>query len=290
MSPGDPTSGLLPLVNTNNGGTVGQGDQRLQAYNFRLCLTQNATNKISIAPPPNYSEANYELVRRYLNARVAQDGSVQLDQLIHVQTIIPNGKTDINANGELSTDYVGYNYTWATNSYAGREVLRQQHEDYLRGLLYFYATSANVPAGVRTEMQKWGLAKDEFTDNGGWPWQIYVREARRMVSDYVMTQSNCESRVTAPDGICLARYNIDSHGVQRVASGGFSRWEGSIGGTPPYPYPISYRSIVPRSSECQNVFRHLRAFRQPRRVRLVPDGTGVHDGEPKRGDGGGLCD
>jgi hypothetical protein len=252
--PGNPSSGLLPLVNTATAGTVGQGDQRLQAYNFRLCLTQNATNKIPIAPPAGYSETDYELVHRYLNARVAQDGSVQLNQLIDVQTIIPNGKTDINANGELSTDYVGYNYTWATNTYAGRAVLRQQHEDYIRGLLYYFANGLNVPLTVRTQMQSWGLAKDEFQDTGGWPWQIYVREARRMVSDYVMTQSNCEGRVTVPDGICLARYNIDSHGVQRVTSGGYSRWEGSIGGTPPYPYPISYRSIVPGSNDCQNVF------------------------------------
>jgi hypothetical protein len=251
---GNPASGLLPLVNTNNGGTVGQGDQRLQAYNFRLCLTQNSTNKISIAASAGYSESQYELVRRYIVARVAVGGSIALNTLIDVQTIIPNGKTDINANGELSTDYVGYNYTWATNTYAGRAVLRQQHEDYIRGLLYFYATSTNVPASLNAEAASWGLAKDEFQDTGGWPWQIYVREARRMVSDYVMTQSNCESRVTAPDSICLARYNIDSHGVQRLASGGFSRWEGSIGGTPPYPYPVSYRSIVPRSNECQNVF------------------------------------
>ena len=251
---GNAASGLLPLVNTTNGGTVGNGDQRLQAYNFRLCLTQTATNKIAIGPPAGYSEANYELVRRYIAARVAASASTALNQLIDVQTIIPNGKTDINANGELSTDYVGYNYTWATNTYAGREVIRQAHENYLRGLLYFYATSTNVPASLNAEASLWGLAKDEFTDTGGWPWQIYVREARRMVSDYVMTQSNCEARVTAPDGICLARYSIDSHGVQRVAAGGFSRWEGSIGGTPPYPYPISYRSIIPRSNECQNVF------------------------------------
>jgi FAD dependent oxidoreductase len=254
LIPGNPASGLLPLVNAASGGTVGNGDQRLQAYNFRLCLTQNATNKITIAPPPNYAETNYELVRRYITNRVAVDGSVQLNQLIDVQTIIPNGKTDINANGEMSTDYVGYNYTWATNTYAGRAVLRQQHEDYIRGLLYFFANGTGVPLNVRTNMQSWGLAADEFQDTGGWPWQIYVREARRMVSDYVMTQSNCEARVTAPDGICLARYNIDSHGVQRVVSGGLSRWEGSIGGTPPYPYPISYRSIIPRTGECQNVF------------------------------------
>lgn len=252
--PGNPASGLLPLVNPNTGGAVGQGDQRLQAYNFRLCLTQNTTNKITITTPPNYSESNYELVRRYVGARVAANGSVSLGDLIHIQQIIPNGKTDINANGELSTDYVGYNFTWATNTYAGREQIRTAHEHYIRGLLYFYATSPNVPANLNAETQSWGLAKDEFTDNGGWPWQIYVREARRMVSDYVMTQSNCEARVTAPDGICLARYPIDSHGVQRRASGNFSRWEGSIGGTPPYPYPISYRSIIPRTGECQNVF------------------------------------
>ncbi len=251
---GNTNSGLLPLVNTNFGGVVGQGDQRLQSYNFRLCLTQNVTNKIAITAPANYSEANYELVRRYVTNRFAVDGSVSLSSLIHIQQIIPNGKTDINANGELSTDYVGYNYTWATNSYAERAVIRAAHENYIRGLLYFYATSPNIPANLNTEAQSWGLAADEFTDNGGWPWQIYVREARRMLSDYVMTQSNCEARVTAPDGICLARYNIDSHGVQRVASSGFSRWEGSIGGTPPYPYPISFRSIIPRSNECQNVF------------------------------------
>ena len=254
VTAGNSASGLLPLVNTNTVGIVGNGDQHLQAYNFRLCLTQNATNKIAVAPPAGYSETNYELVRRYIAARVAASASTALNQLIDVQTIIPNGKTDINANGELSSDYVGYNYTWATNTYAGRAVIRQQHEDYFRGLLYFYATSPNVPAALNAEASSWGLAKDEFQDTGGWPWQIYVREARRMVGDYVMTQSNCESRVTAPDGICLARYNIDSHGVQRVASGGFSRWEGSIGGTPPFPYPISYHAIIPRSNECQNVF------------------------------------
>ena len=254
VTPGNPASGLLPLVNGTNAGTVGNGDQRLQSYNFRLCLTQNATNKIAITAPTNYSEANYELVRRYIAYRVASNYTIALNKLIDVQTIIPNGKTDINANGELSTDFVGYNYTWATNTYAGRAIIRQQHEDYIRGLLYFYATSPNVPASLNTEASSWGLAKDEFADNGNWPWQIYVREARRMVSDYVMTQSNAEARVTAPDGICLARYNIDSHGVQRIPSGGFSRWEGSIGGTPPYPYPISYRAIIPRSNECQNVF------------------------------------
>ena len=252
--PGVPGSGLLPFVQPGPAGRAGDGDSLLQAYNFRLCLTQNATNRIPITPPPGYAEADYELFRRYINARIASDGSVSLGQLIHIQTIIPNGKTDINANGELSTDLVGYSHTWATNSHAGREILRQQHEDYMRGLLWFYATSTNVPASLRAEAQSWGLAKDEFQDNGGWPWQIYVREARRMVGDYVMTQQNAEGRRTVSDPIALARYNIDSHGVERLAQGNAARWEGSIGGTPPYPYGISYRSLVPGVGQCENVF------------------------------------
>lgn len=252
--PGNPASGLLPLVQTNTGGNVGDGDLRLQAFNYRLCLTQNATNKLAITAPTNYSEANYELVRRYIASRVATDGSVALSSLIHIQQIIPNGKTDINANGELSTDYVGYNYTWATNTYAGREQIRAAHENYIRGLLYFYATSTNVPPNLNAEAQSWGLAKDEFTDNGGWPWQIYVREARRMVSDYVMIEQNALGSRLAPEPICLARYTIDSHGVQRLATGNTARWEGSIGGSVPYPYPVSYRSIIPRTGECANVY------------------------------------
>jgi hypothetical protein len=289
LTPGNPASGLLPLVQPGNGGTVGQGDTRLQAYNFRLCLTQIATNKIAITPPTGYSESQYELVKRYLAARVAQDGAVSLDQLIHIQTIIPNGKTDINANGELSTDYVGYNYTWATNTCAQRDILRQQHEDYIRGLLHFLATSTNVPYNVRTNMQSWGLAKDEFKDTGGWPWQIYVREARRMVSDYVMLQQDALSQRTAPDPIALAAYVLDSHGVQRVASGGYSRWEGGVGGTPPHPYGISYRAHHPARWRMSERVLHLRPVRQSRGLFFLPHGTGLHDDQPGRGHRRSFC-
>ncbi len=252
--PGNSASGVLPFVQSGTNGVVGQGDGLEQTYNFRLCLTQNSTNKIAIAAPTNYVESQYELFNRYLAARVAANGSVQLNQVIDIQTIIPNSKTDINARDELSTDYVGASYTWATNTHAGRELIRQQHEDYIRGMFTYYATSTNVPLNVRTQMQSWGLAKDEFTDNGGWPWQIYVREARRMVSDYVMTEKNSTGSRAASDPIALGSYTIDSHGVQRLVSGGLSRWEGSIGGTVPFPYGISYRSIVPRVGECENVF------------------------------------
>jgi hypothetical protein len=252
--PGDPTSGLLPFVQAGSVGSLGQGDHRVQAYNFRLCLTQNTTNKLAIAPPASYVEAEYELFARYLEARVARDGAVSLDQVIHLQKIIPNGKTDINANGELSTDYVGASYTWPTNTHAERALVRQAHEDYLRGYLHFLATSPRVPANVRAEMQTWGLAKDEFPETGGWPPQLYVREARRLVSAYVMTQANCESQRGADDPIALASYVVDCHGVQRVAAGGYTRWEGSLGGSVPYPYGVSYRAIVPRAGECENLF------------------------------------
>ncbi|PWU16663.1 MAG: xanthan lyase [Verrucomicrobia bacterium] len=247
---GNPASGLLPLLQTNSVGTPGQADSRLQAFNYRLCLTQVPTNQLPITPPTNYSEATYELVRRYLVAR----GSVQLTDLINIQNGIAHAKTDINAKGELSTDYVGGNYGYATNSFAGRELIRQAHEDYIRGLLYFYATSTNVPLNVRTQMQSWGLCKDEFQDRGGWPHQLYVREARRMVSDYVMLQQDCLSSRVASDPICLASYSLDLHPAERFAFSGVARVEGGLSAAVPYPYPISYRSIIPASNQCQNLF------------------------------------
>lgn len=254
LVPGDPSSGLLPLLQPDTGPSPGQGDHRVQAYNFRLCLTQNPTNRLPIAPPANYSEQQYELVARYIEARLARDGAVSLGQLIHLQTQIPNGKTDINANGELSTDYVGGSWTYPTNSPAGRAVLWRQHEDYIRGFLHFLATSPRVPANVRAEMQTWGLCRDEFQDTGGWPHQLYVREARRMISDYVMTQANCQSQRFVPDSIGLASYAMDSHSVQRVARDGRVRVEGGFFVPVPQPFGISYRSIVPRAGECENLW------------------------------------
>ncbi len=252
--PGNPASGLLPLIQTNAPGTTGAGDQRMQTYNFRLCLTQNATNKIAITAPTNYSEATYELLHRYINAYVATNGSVPLNRLIDVQTIIPNGKTDINAYADVSTDFIGYNYTYPTNTYAGRQQIYQQHKDYISGLLYYLATSTNVPFNVRTNMQSYGYAADEFQDNGGWPYTMYIREARRMVSDYVLQQQDAQSLRTATDSVSLASYTLDCHPAARFAVNGVAVWEGSIGTSVPYPYPVSYRSIVPKVGQCQNLF------------------------------------
>jgi len=251
---GNPASGLLPLIQTNAPGTTGQGDQRLQCYNFRLCLTQNPTNQIPITAPANYAEATYELLHRYIVAYVAANGSVPLNRLIDVQQLIPNGKTDINAYADVSTDFIGYNYTYPTNTYAGRQPICQQHKDYISGLLYYLATSTNVPVNVRTNMQSWGYAKDEFQDNGGWPYLMYVREARRMVSDYVMQQQDAQGLRAATDSISLANYTLDCHPAARLAVNGVAVWEGSIGTAVPQPYPVSYRSIIPKVGQCQNLF------------------------------------
>lgn len=252
--PGNSASGLLPLIQTNAPGTAGQGDQRVQCYNFRLCLTQNPTNQIPITAPANYSEATYELLHRYINAYVAANGSIPLNRIIDVQQLIPNGKTDINAYADVSTDYIGYNYTYPTNTYAGRQAIWQAHKDYISGLLYYLATSANVPVNVRTNMQSWGYAKDEFQDNGGWPWVMYIREARRMISDYVMLQQDAQGLRVATDSISLANYTLDCHPAARLAVNGVSTWEGAIGTSVPQPYPVSYRSIVPGVGQCQNLF------------------------------------
>ena len=251
---GNPASGLLPLIQTNAPGTTGAGDQRMQTYNFRLCLTQNATNKIAITAPTNYSEATYELLHRYINAYVATNGSVPLNRLIDVQTIIPNGKTDINAYADVSTDFIGYNYTYPTNTYAGRQIVFQQHKDYISGLLYYLTTSTNVPLNVRTNMQSYGYAANEFQDSGGWPYTMYIREARRMVSDYVLQQQDAQSLRAATDSISLASYTLDCHPAAHLAINGVAVWEGSIGTSVPYPYPVSYRSIVPKVGQCQNLF------------------------------------
>jgi len=251
--PGDPNSGLLPLIQADGGGVPGQGDHRVQAYNFRLCLTQVETNKLPITPPPDYDPARFELLGRYIQARLAAGHNLTLGSFLNISTM-PNGKTDINNNGAISTDFIGMNYTYPTNTYAERERIKREHEYYIRGLLTFLATDSRVPETVRNSMQSWGLCRDEFKDTGGWPHQLYAREARRMVSDYVVTQADCDGLRVAPDSVGLASYNMDSHNCQRFATNGSAINEGDVQRAPAGPFPISYRAIVPRRGECENLF------------------------------------
>lgn len=252
VEPGNPDSGLLPFVQDDTGGVVGQGDARIQAYNFRLCLTQSPAIRVPIDPPPDYDPDRYELLARYLEARVAAGQSTVLTNFMNISAM-PNGKTDVNNNGGFSTDFIGGNWDYPDADYQTRAAIRDAHESYTRGLLTFLATSPRVPDNLRAQMQSWGLCGDEFLDTAGWPHLLYVREARRMVSDYVMTERNCRSQVTVTDSVGLASYTMDTHNAQRIARSGRAFNEGDVQTGVPQPYPISYRSIIPTASECENL-------------------------------------
>jgi hypothetical protein len=246
-TPGNPASGLLPFIQPQSLGTAGAADNRVQAYNYRLCLTTAAANKIAITPPAGYNEAQYELLGRLLDA----NPSFQLTSLMNISGM-PNSKTDINNNGAFSTDFIGMSDSYPTATYAQRMVLEQQFKDYTQGFLYYLGHSARSPSAVRTTMLTYGFCADEFADNGGFG-TLYVREARRMVSDYVMRQQNCQGSETVPDSIGLASYTMDAHNAERIVQGGVVKNEGDVQQATPAPYGISYRSIIPKVGECQNL-------------------------------------
>ncbi|MCX8156310.1 MAG: FAD-dependent oxidoreductase [Verrucomicrobiae bacterium] len=252
IKPGDPSSGLLPFIQPGDGGRPGEGDHRVQAYNYRLCFTTNAANRKPVEPPPNYDPAQYELLGRYLEALVAAGHKPTLSQFWN-PIWMPNQKTDINNNGGFSTDFIGMNYDYPEADYATREKIARAHEHYIRGFLTFLATSPRVPENMRREMQQWGMAADEFPETGGWPQALYVREARRMVGAYVMTEKNCRYQETATDSVGLAAYNMDSHNCQRIVKNGRVENEGDVQVPPMKPYPISYRALTPRAEQCENL-------------------------------------
>jgi hypothetical protein len=244
--PGKPASGLLPLISAASPGVKGQGDDKVQAYCFRMCLTNNPENRVAFAKPEGYDPGQYELL-----VRVFQAG---WRELFRKYDPIPNRKTDTNNHGPFSTDYIGMNYDYPEASYERRRQIIREHETYQKGLLYFMATDPRIPAEVQQELNTWGLAKDEFRDNGNWPHQIYVREARRMVSDYVMTEHETLGRRPVYQSVGMGSYSLDSHNIQRyVKPDGFVQNEGDIGVSVKTPYQISYGALVPKKEECQNL-------------------------------------
>jgi len=252
VTPGDPASGLLPLVMSEPPGTPGAGDAAVQAFNFRLCFTKNPANRKPIDPPAGYDPKRFELLGRYCEALAAAGKKTTLDSFLSISMVTPE-KTDINNKGAISTDFIGENYAYPDADYATRAKIWQAHEDYIRGFLTFLATDPRVPENVRTEMQKWGLCKDEFQDTGGWPHALYVREARRMIGAYVMTEKNCRRTETPDDSAGLGAYNMDSHNCRRIVQDGVARNEGDVQ-VGVKPYPVSYRSIIPRGEECENLW------------------------------------
>ncbi|MCK0191037.1 FAD-dependent oxidoreductase [Arenibacter sp. F20364] len=253
---GDPSSGLLPNVNEKPG-LEGAGDDKIQAYCFRMCLTDHPENRIPFQKPANYDEVNYELLFRNYEARkgpIREMYSYGNSLLPWINSSMPNRKTDTNNKFGFSTDYIGKNYDYPNASYAEREKIIEDHRNYQMGLMWTLANHPRIPEEVREEASRWGTSKDEFERADGWQQQLYVREARRMISDYVMTQHNCEALKVAEDAIGLAAYGMDSHNVQRyVDANGYVQNEGNVEAHGFKPYPISYGALVPKTGECNNL-------------------------------------
>jgi hypothetical protein len=244
--PGDPSSGLLPRISAEPPGENGQGDHRIQAYCYRMCLTQVEANRLPFPKPEGYDPNQYELLLRVL--------ATGWREVFNKFDAIPNAKTDTNNHGPFSTDNIGMNYDYPEASYARRREILAEHETYQKGLMYFLANDPRVPQDVRGPMSRWGLAKDEFADNGGWPHQIYVREARRMVGRYVMTENDCLAKRETPEPVGMGSYVMDSHNVQRyVTNEGFVQNEGDVGVSPRRAYQIALGSLTPRQEECTNL-------------------------------------
>jgi hypothetical protein len=244
--PGDPASGVLPLISTEHPGEYGTGDKKVQAYCFRMCLTKHEPNRVPFPKPDNYDASQYELLLRIFDA-----GWRETFQKFDA---IPNWKTDTNNHGPFSTDNIGMNYDYPEASYERRREIWKQHEDYQKGWLYFIANDPRVPADVQKEFAQWGLAKDEFRDNGNWPHQLYIREARRMIGKYVMTEHELMKRRATPEPVGMGSYGIDSHNIQRyITREGYVQNEGDIGVSTNGPYQIAYGSLVPKKEEAANL-------------------------------------
>ncbi len=249
---GKPESGLVWGVSAENVLPNGTGNKQVQAYNFRICLSSNPDNQIPITRPENYDSTRYELLLRILEKEPKKSF-----RAIFKPDLMPNQKTDINNNGGFSTDMIGMNYDFPEADFNKRKQIQKLHEDYTKGLLYFVGNDPRMPEHLRKEMKLWGYPKDEYQDNGNWSPQMYVREARRMIGEYVMTQANCQGKEMVKDGVGMAAYTMDSHNCQRIViekeGVKMVKNEGNveIGGFP--PYPIAYRSLIPKQTECSNL-------------------------------------
>jgi hypothetical protein len=246
--PGKPESGLLWGISAETLAPIGSGDKKIQSYNFRLCLTNDPANRVEITKPDGYDATHYELLLRYLEKKPAKDWSAFLKP-----DMMPNHKTDINNNGPFSTDMIGMNYAYPDGDYATRAAIIKDHEVYTKGLLYFIGHDPRMPKSLREQMLKWGYPKDEYINSGNFTPQLYVREARRMLGAYVMTEANCLRKEIVDDKVGMGAYNMDSHNAERLVVNGMVKNEGDVQLRGISPYPIAYRSITPKSAECDNL-------------------------------------
>ncbi|EON77960.1 putative xanthan lyase [Lunatimonas lonarensis] len=251
---GDPSSGLLWGISDDDLAPDGTGDDKIQAYNYRICLTNDPANRVEITEPEGYDPSLFELLVRLFEA---QPHHKSLNNYF-IWSHMPNSKTDINNRGGFSTDMIGMNHEYPEADYARRREIIDAHTHYTKSLLYFYKTDPRVPREIQEQIQAWGYPKDEYVENGNWTPQLYVREVRRMVGEYVMTEANCVGKEVVSDGVGMAAYTMDSHNIQRIVieKDGVKmvKNEGNveIGGFG--PYPISYRSLIPKRTEATNLF------------------------------------
>lgn len=264
VTPGDPSSGLLPDIESTPGDPNGTGDNRIQAYCFRVCMTENPAILFPFPKPEGYDEKNYEIHIRWYNSQKSQYNESLREDSIDGQ---PNGqqkickfdrlaepsKTDTNNHGPASSDYIGQNFQWPHASYEEREAIYQKHVQYQQGFYYTMANNPRIPERYRAVYKRWGLAADEFTDTNHWPEQLYVREARRMVGEYVLTENDCMHKVTCKDPVGMGSYAMDSHNCRRFVKDGKLYNEGDVQVRAKGPYSVSYRSIVPGKGQCENL-------------------------------------
>ncbi|MGZ3332787.1 MAG: FAD-dependent oxidoreductase, partial [Gemmatimonadaceae bacterium] len=250
----DESGKLLPGISPLPRGEIGSGDKRVQAYNFRLILSKEKDNQVRFPEPAAYDPRRYEVLRRFIDVVQRERGTPpSLDEILLIRADLPHRKADFNNRGPFSTDYIGASYGYPDGTYARRAQIWRDHVLYTQGLLYFLANDPGVPASIRDSMNEWGLAKDEFTDNGNWPYQLYIREGRRMVGDFVMTQKDLQTDLTKPDAIAMGSYNSDSHNVQRfVQPDGTVQNEGNME-VRVEPYQIPYRIMLPHRAEAVNL-------------------------------------
>jgi hypothetical protein len=247
----DGQGALLPEISAASPPPPGSADKAVQAYNFRVCFSA-AADRIPFVKPAAYEPHRYELLTRLIEARTKAEGRAPaLGTLLKIDNL-PNGATDVNNNGAFSTDYIGGSWDYPNATYAQRDEIWQAHKNYQAGLFYFLANDPSVPATIPAEMNSWGLCATEFTDTDHWPRQLYIREDRRMVGEYVMVQQDLQTNLSKPDSIGMGSYNSDSHNVERIVSGGLVRNEGDMQ-VAVKPYQIPYGVMLPKRTEVENL-------------------------------------
>lgn len=253
VSPYDATGKLLPEIQPGPKGTVGAADKKVQAYNFRICMTDVPENRVPFPRPANYNPKRYELLARMLKAMAEKNGRAPQMKEVMKPDPVQGRKTDTNNNGAFSTDYIGGNWDYPEASYKRRAQIWQEHKDYIAGFLYFLANDPQVPKELQQEVSRFGLAKDEFVDTDNWPRQLYVREARRLIGEYVMVQKDIQTARTKPDVIGMGSYNSDSHNIQRLATADSAVENEGDMQVPVQPYQIPYRMLLPKRAEAINL-------------------------------------